>query len=218
MFIFILKLLLIVFSVLLGVTVLTLVIPIHFRFNADLTDDDKQLFGVVSLYFGLLCMYLKIEQEVLRLYVALFGVRVPVYKKLLKDLSKKPKKSSKKKKSKKKTTKTSVSKLNAADWIVIVRKAFPRVLKPIRFKTLDGDLTVGFSNPAVTGMFFSVYYMFKYTIKKMEKITLRSNFERAGIFGKIKVDGLIHLVQYISILIFTYKQYRQCLRSKKRRS
>jgi len=215
-FIFILKLLLIVFYVLLGVTVLTLVIPIHFRFGADLTDDNKQFFGIVSLYFGLLRIYLKMEQEALRLYVALFGVRIPVYKKLLKDLSEKPKKSSKKK-SKKKTTKTSASKLDAVDWIAIVRKVSPRVLKPIRFKTFDGDLTVGFSNPAVTGMFISVYYMFKHTIKKMEKITLRANFERTGILGKIEVDGLIHLVQYISILIFTYKQYRRRLRRKKRR-
>jgi len=89
------------------------------------------------------------------------------------------------------------------------------LLKPIKFKTLSVDLAVGFSNPAATGLFISTYYMFKYTIKKMENITFYANFKRKGIFGKINIDGLIYLVQYIAILIFTYKQYRCRLRSKK---
>lgn len=214
MFIFILKLLLIVFVGLLGVAVLTLVIPIRLRFGGDFTDDEKQLYGVISLYFGLLRLFLKLEQNTLRLSLAFIGIRIPVYKKSLKDLSVKPKKPPEKK-SKKKTAKPATSKLNAIDWITIIRKVFPRLWKPIQFKTFEGDLAVGFSNPAATGMFISTYYMFKYTIKKIENITLRANFERKGIFGKIEVDGLICLVQYITILIFAYKQYRQRLRKKR---
>ncbi|MFH2025077.1 MAG: hypothetical protein ABIK30_04540 [bacterium] len=214
MFIFILKLLLTVFCVLLGVAVLTIGIPIRFRFGGDFTDDEKQFYGIVLLYFGLVRLFLKMEQETLRLSLAFIGIRIPVYKKLLKDVSEKSEKPPEKK-PKKKTKKSSKSKLNAIDWITIIRKVFPRLLKPIQFKTFEGDLAVGLSNPAATGLFISTYYMFKYTIKKMENITLHADFERKGIFGKIKVDGLIHLVQYIAILIFAYKQYRQRLRSKK---
>ena len=214
MFIFILKLLLIVFLVLLGVAVLTILIPIRFRFNGDFSDDEKRFSGVVSFYFGAIQLFLKLEQETLRLAVAFIGIRIPVYKKILKEVGEKSQKPPVKK-SKKKTKKSSKSQLNAIDWITIIRKVFPRVLKPIKFKTLSVDLAVGFSNPAATGLFISTYYMFKYTIKKMENITFHANFKRKGMFGKINIDGLIHLVQYIAILIFAYKQYRCRLRSKK---
>jgi len=214
-FIFILKLLLTLFCVLLGVTILTILIPIRFRFNGDFSDDEKRLSGVVSLYFGVVQLFLKLEQETLRLAVAFIGIRIPVYKKLLKEVGEKSQKPTEKK-SKKEIKKTSKSKLNAIDWIAIVRKVFPHLLKPIQFKALSVDLAVGFSNPAATGLFISTYYMFKYTIKKMENITLCADFKRKGIFGKITIDGLIHLVQFAAILIFAYKQYRQRLRSKKK--
>ena len=214
MFIFILKLLLIVFLVLLGVVVLTIVIPVRFRFRGDFSDDDKQFLGVISLYFGLLRLFLKMEQETLRLSLAITVIKIPVFRKLLKDVREKPEKPSDKK-PKKKTKKSPKPKLNAIDWITIIRKVFPRLLKPIKFKTLSIDLAVGFSNPAATGLFISTYYMFKYTIKKMEAITFHADFKRKGMFGKLTINGFIYLVQYIAILIFAYKQYKLRLRSKK---
>ncbi|MDO9549328.1 MAG: hypothetical protein Q7J65_10230, partial [Candidatus Marinimicrobia bacterium] len=79
MFIFILKPLLIVFFVLLGVAVLTLVIPIRLRLGGDFTDDEKQFYGIVSIYFGLVRLYLNLEQNKLSLYVEVIGVRISVY-------------------------------------------------------------------------------------------------------------------------------------------
>ena len=215
MFIFILKLLLTLFCALLGAVVLTILIPIRFRFNGDFSDDDKRFSGVVSLYFGVLQLFLKLEQETLQLAVIFFGIRIPVYKKLLKEVGEKSQKPAEKK-PKKKTKKSTKSNLNTIDWITIVRKVFPRLIRPIQFKTLSVDLAVGFSNPAATGLFISTYYIFKYTIKKMETIALRGDFKRTGVFGKITIDGIIYLVQYIAVLIFVYKQYRQRLRIKKK--
>ncbi|MBN2600599.1 MAG: hypothetical protein JXR87_01255 [Candidatus Marinimicrobia bacterium] len=215
MFIFILKLLLILFCALLGAVVLTILIPIRFRFNGDLSDDEKRFSGVVSLYFGAIQLFLKSERETLHLILAFIGIRIPVYTKLLKEMGQKSPEPPVKK-SEKKIKKSSKSKLNVIDWITIVRKVFPRLIRPIQFKTLSVDLAVGFSNPVATGLFISTYYIFKYTIKKMETVALRGDFKRTGVFGEITIDGIIYLVQYVAVLIFVYKQYRQRLRIKKK--
>jgi hypothetical protein len=49
----------------------------------------------------------------------------------------------------------------------------------------------------------------------MRKIQIEADFNRAGIFGYVELNGLICLVQYFSILIFAYKQYRRRLREKR---
>lgn len=214
MFIFIIKLLFIGFCILLELTVLALVIPLNFRFGADLRDAKKRFYGAVALYFGLLRFDIETEQDILCVYMAISKIRFLVFRKSLKDMSKKKKQKSGEK-SKKKSAKKSSSKLNALDWIAVGRRVLPRLMQPVRFRKFDGDLAVGFSNPATTGIFISTYYILKNSINKLKNIKLRPNFQNPGVLGKIEIDGFIHLVQYISTLIFAYKQYKQRLHGKK---
>ena len=197
----------------LGLSILILIFPTRFKVNGTFEDDQKQLRAAVSLICGLLRFFLRWENNTISVSVALLMLlRVPVLKKSLDEPAKKPKPKKKEKKTKKKKDSSGLS---VIDWISFAGKVAPKIMKPIHFKTIDGDLSVGFKNPAVTGFFLSTYYMFRYTTKYLKRINIRANFTKPGIRGKIEIDCLIHLYQYIPILIFVYKNYKRRIREKK---
>lgn len=216
MLIILLKVLLVILYAALGILLLTILIPIYIRFWADLQEEKKQINTTLSLYCGVLKFHAITELEFLRIYLVFFGIRIPVIKKALRDLSitsgKKPKKKETVKPKKKKA-----SKLKAVDWINLLRDVFPRILKPISFKQFRCDIKVGFPNPAVTGMFIGMVSMFKFTLKGMEHIDISADFKHQGILGTINIEAKIHLIRYISTFLFIYKQYRLCIRNRKER-
>jgi hypothetical protein len=189
---------------------LILILPTRLKVNGTFEDDQKQLRAGVSFIYGLLHFFLRWENNTVTVSMALLMLRVPVLKKSLGKPAKKPKKKEKKPKEKRDT-----SKLSVIEWISFAGKVAPKIMKPINFKTIDGDLSVGFKNPAATGFFFSTYYMFRYTTNYLKRINIRANFTQPGIWGKIEIFCLIHLYQYIPILIFVYKNYKRRIRKKK---
>lgn len=208
--ILIIKIILTIFASLLGLSLLILIFPTCFKVNGTFEDDQKQLRAGVSFIYGLLHFFLRWENNTVTVSMALLKLRVPVLKKSLDKPAKKPKKKEKKTKEKKDS-----SGLSVIDWISFAGKVAPKIMKPINFKTIDGDMSVGFKNPAATGFFFSTYYMFRYTTNYLKRINIRANFTQPGIWGKIEIFGLIHLYQYIPILIFVYKNYKRRIRKKK---
>ncbi|MBL7066491.1 MAG: hypothetical protein ISS29_01340 [Candidatus Marinimicrobia bacterium] len=208
--ILIIKIILTIFASLLGLSLLILIFPTRLKVNGTFEDDQKQLRAVVSFIYGFLCFFLRWESNTISFSVALLMLRVPVWKKSLAEPVKKPKKKEKKTKEKRDS-----SELSAIDWISFAGKVAPKIMKPIHFKTIDGDMSVGFKNPAATGFFLSTYYMFRYTTKYLKRINIRANFTKPGIWGKIEIDGLIHLYKYIPILIFAHKNYKRRIREKK---
>lgn len=207
MLILIIKIILTIFASLLGLFLLILIFPTRFKVNGTFEDDQKQLRAVVSFIYGFLRFFLRWENNTISFSVALLMLRVPVWKKSLAEPAKKPKPKKKEKKGS--------SKLSAIDWISFAGKVAPKIMKPIHFKTIDGDMSIGFKNPAATSLFLSTYYMFRYTTKYLKRIIIRANFTKPGIWGKIEIDGLIHLYKYIPILIFAYKNYKRRIRGKK---
>jgi len=194
---------------------LIIIFPVIFSFSGEFSDNNQRFNSRVSLIHGLFRLQIRLEEKIVKISFALFGLKIIGFKKSISEFGKKQKKEKPAKQKQKKPVKQTVKKLSVIDWIVIARKIFPKLLKPIKFKRFESDLTIGFSNPAVTGLFISSYYMFRYTLKIMRDIQIQADFSKAGIFGNIELSGLIHLVQYISILIFTYKQYRRRIREKK---
>jgi len=210
--ILIIKIILTIFASLLGLSILILIFPTHLKVNGTFEDNQKQLRTAVSFIYGFLRIFLRWENNTISVSVTLLMLRVPVLKKSLAEAAKKPKQKKKGKKTKKKSDS---SELSIIDWISFAGKVAPKIMKPIYFKTIDGDLSVGFINPTATGFFLSTYYMFKYTTKYLKRINIRANFTKPGICGKIAIDCLIHLYQYIPILIFAYKNYKRRIREKK---
>lgn len=210
--ILIIKVILTIFGSLLGLSILMLIFPTHLKVNGTFEDDQKQLRAVVSFIYGFLRISLRWEDNIISVSVALLMLRVPVLKKSLTEPAKKPKQKKKGEKTKKKRDS---SELSIFDWISFAGKVAPKIMKPIHFKIIDGDLSVGFKNPAATGFFLSTYYIFMYTTKYLKRINIRANFTKPGICGKIAIDCLIHLYQYIPILIFAYKNYKRRIREKK---
>ncbi len=210
--ILIIKIILTIFVSLLGLSLLILIFPTRFKVSGTFEDDQKQLRAVVSFINGFLRFFLRWENNTISVSAALLMVKAPVLKKSLDEPAKKPKP---KKKEKKTKEKKDSSKLSVIDWISFAGKVAPKIIKPIQFKTIDGDLSVGFKNPAATGFFLSTYYMLMYTTNYLKRINIRANFTQPGIWGKIEIGGLIHLYQYIQILIFVYKYYKRRIRKKK---
>lgn len=214
MLIFIAKLFLSILSILLGIVILLLLIPVGFRFQGDFSEEEKKITVTVALFYGVIRLFMDFDFHVLRLQLGFACVRLTVYHKAPGDLGSRKSKR-KVKTDSEKSEKPQKAGLHATDWVYLARRLLPRLLKPIRFKTLQGDLSLGFSNPATTGMVYGIYSMLKYRFRNWEKITLRANFVQPGIRGEILSAGVIYLHQYISILIFSYKQYRRLLRNRK---
>ena len=214
MLIFIAKLFLSILSILLGIVILLLLIPVGFRFQGDFSEEEKKITVTVALFYGVIRLFMDFDFHVLRLQLGFAYVRLTVYHKAPGDLGSRKSKR-KVKTDSEKSEKPQKAGLHATDWVYLARRLRPRLLKPIRFKTLQGDLSLGFSNPATTGMVYGIYSMLKYRFRNWEKITLRANFVQPGIRGEILSAGVIYLYQYISILIFSYKQYRRLLRNRK---
>ncbi|RKY62219.1 MAG: hypothetical protein DRP96_00810 [Candidatus Neomarinimicrobiota bacterium] len=213
MLFFLFKVLLTIVCVFLGMFLLILITPVHLRFRGDLEEDKKEITAGVALYFGLLAMDVYTELEKVNFILIIFGIRIGVCQKPVRDFWKKPKK--KRHKREEKIEKKSGTRLGAVDWIKIGKNIFPRLLRPIRFKRFEADLRVGFGNPATTGLFYSGYSIFKYSLHKLKNVTIMADFGKKGVFGKIDIDGFIYLIQYIPTLIFTYKLYCQHMRVKK---
>lgn len=208
--ILIIKIIITIFSLVLGLSLLILIFPSRFKVNGTFDDDQKQLQTGVAFIYGLLRFFLRWESNTISVSVGLLMLRVPVLKKSLDE----PVKKSKKKEKKAKEKGDSYG-LSVIEWISFVGKVAPKIMKPIHFKTIDGDMSVGFKNPAATGFFLSTYYMFRYTTKYLKRINIEANFTKPGIWGKIEIDGLIHLYKYIPTLIFAYKNYKRRIREKK---
>ncbi len=210
--ILIIKIILTIFASLLGLSLLILIFPTRLKVNGTFEDDQKQLRAGVLFIYGFLRFFLRWEDNTISVSVALLMLRATVLKK---SLAKPAIKSKSKKKEKKTKEKRDSSGLSVIDWISFAGKVAPKIMKPIHFKKIDGDISVGFKNPAATGLFFSIYYIFMYTTKYLERINIRVNFTKPGFWGKIEIDVLIHLYKYIPILIFTYKNYKRRIREKK---
>lgn len=214
MLIFIAKLFLSILSILLGIIILLLLIPVGFRFQGGFSEEEKKITVTVALFYGVIRLFMDFDFHVLRLQLGFACVRLTVYHKAPGDLGSRKSKR-KVKTDSEKSEKPQKAGLHATDWVYLARRLLPRLLKPIRFKTLQGDLSLGFLNPVTTGMVYGIYSMLKYRFRNWEKITLRANFVQPGIRGEILSAGVIYLHQYISILIFSYKQYRRLLRNRK---
>lgn len=214
MLIFIAKLFLMILGILLGIVVLLLLIPVGFRLQGYFSEGETKLTATVSLFSGVIRLFLKFDLHVLRLQLGFACVRLTVYHKAPGGPGSRKEKREVRADSEK-LEKPKKAGLPATDWVYLARQLLPRLLNPIRFQTLQGDLSLGFSNPATTGMVYGIYSILKYRFRNWEKITLRANFVQPGIRGEILSAGVIYLHQYISILIFGYKLYRRLLRNRK---
>lgn len=215
MLIFIAKLLLFALVAILIFLILMMTVPVNFRFRGNFRESEKHLTAAASLLFGAIRIFLNFDFPALDLKARVCGIQFPLYRQAIGKAGRgeadqrtgeaepspaKPKRR---------------AGLGTIDWIQLVRQLLPRLLRPIRFGKLQGDLGIGFRNPAATGLLYGAYSMFKYTLPQLENITLRANFTQPGIDGEIESAGVIYLHQYIPILIFSYKQYRRRLRIRK---
>lgn len=215
MLIFIAKLLLIALVAILIFLILMVTVPVNFRFRGNFRESEKHLTAAASLLFGAVRIFLNFDFPALNLKAKVCGRQFPLYRQAIGKVGggKAKQRSGKAEPSPAKPKKRAG--LGTTDWIQLVRQLLPRLLRPIRFRILQGDLGIGFRNPAATGLLYGAYSMFKYRLSQQEDITLRANFTQPGIDGEIESAGVIYLHQYIPILIFCYKQYRRRLRIRK---
>ncbi len=215
MLIFIAKLLLIALVAILVFVILMVAVPVNFRFRGNFRESEKQLTAEVSLLFGAFRIFLNFDYPALGLKAKVCGIRFPLYRQAL---GRSGQREADQRTGEAEPSPTKPKKragLATTDWIQLLRQLLPRLLRPIRFRRLQGDLGIGFRNPAATGLLYGAYTMFQYTLSQLENITLRANFTQPGIDGEIESAGVIYLHQYIPILIFSYKQYRRRLRIRK---
>jgi len=206
----VLKLVLIVVGILLGFLILVLVLPIYLEARGKFEQERKAAIISTSLILKIVRIRLMYEPGLLRIFIGLPGFWLSVYRHAPgKEAGKKAAKVQPPKTKKKKRRK---SKMPITGWFGFAKEMLPRVLQPIRFREVNGDLTVGFTNPAVTGLFFSVYYLFRFTLDFLRNVNIKPDFRHAGLVGNFELCASIHLVRYFPILIFAYLNYRKSIR------
>jgi len=209
----ILKLALIIIGILVGFLILILALPIYIETHGRF--ERRRKAAVLSAYFILKIVRIRAtyEPDLLRIFIGLPGFWLAVYRHT-------PAKGAGKKAVKKQLPKTQKekrrkSKMPLTGWFGFAKEMLPRVLRPIRFRGVNGDLTVGFANPAVTGLFFSGYYLFRFTLNFLKNVTVKPDFKHSGLVGNFELRASIHLIRYFPILIFAYLNYRKRIRKVK---
>jgi len=102
--------------------------------------------------------------------------------------------------------------LSAREWMQPGREVLKRWFGIIHLDRLAADLTLGFRNPAVTGIFMGVYYGLKTMFSALRDVDIQPYFVQARLRGSAELRGSIQLLQSIPCLIFSYRQYRQVKR------
>jgi len=209
----VLKLVLIVIGILLGFLILILALPIHIETRGKFERQRKA--AALSAYLILKIMRIRLiyEPDLLRILVGLPGFWLSVYRHTPAKVA--GKKAEKKQPPKIKPEIRRKSKMPLTGWFGFAQEMLPRVLRPIRFGGVNGDLKIGFANPAVTGLFFSGYYLFRFTLNFLKQVTLKPDFKHSGLVGNFELHAAIHLIRYFPILIFAYINYRKRVRKVK---
>jgi hypothetical protein len=204
---------LIIIGILLGFSILILALPIYFDACGEFEPQRKVAAVRASFILKILQIRLVYETNSLRIFVRMPGWWLPILRhstakeSVKKEVKKKPTKPKKERRRK--------SRMPLTGWFGFARELLPRVFRPMRFRGVHGDLTVGFANPAITGIFFSVYYLSRFTLDFLRDVNIKPDFKHAGLVGNFELGASIHLIRYFPILIFAYKNYRRWIRKVK---
>jgi hypothetical protein len=153
--VFFLKLLFFILCGIVGLALLIVILPVYFSFSGQFTEAYQRFESTVSLLYAVLRLRIRLQERTIQITGAFLGLTFIKIRKSIIDLGKKGAK--KPKKEKPKTKPKAAARLSSLDWLIIARRIFPRFLKPIKFRQFESDLTVGFANPAATGLFISSY-------------------------------------------------------------
>lgn len=203
----------IISGILLGFSILVLALPIYLEARGEMERQRQAAAISASFILKILQIRLIYQPNSLRLLVRLPGFWAAVYrhttpKKAVKQaVPQQPPKPKKERRRK--------SKLSLTGWFGLGKEMLPRVFRPISFGGVSGDLTVGFANPALTGLFFSTYYPLRFTLDFLKKINIKPDFNHSGLVGNFEICASIHLIRYFPIVIFAYKNYRKRVRKVK---
>jgi len=209
----VLKLVLIVIGILVGFLILILALPIYIEARGKFERQRKA--AALSAYFILKIVRIRLiyEPDLLRILIGLPGFWLSVYRHT--PAKEAGKKAAKEQPPKTKKEKRRKSKMSLTGWFGFAKEMLPRAFRPIRFRGVNGDLTVGFANPAVAGLFFSGYYLFRFTLDFLKNVNIKPDFKHSGLVGNFKLHASIHLIRYFPILIFAYINYRKRVRKVK---